>query len=195
MSANNLFIIVLAAGTAQRFGSCKQLQLINGEAMVRRVVRVAEEVCGNQTVLVTGNRAIEVAAACKPLQGFLAINSDYVGGIGGSIACGVRSVANAADGAMILLADQPRISAQDLRELVAVWESHPGHIVTSAFAETIGPPIIFPRGDFAALEGLEGDQGARTIVDTAKGRLVMVPCETAAYDVDRPEDLAGSWCE
>lgn len=158
--------------------------------MVRRAVKVAEDVCGEQTVLVAGSHSIEVAAACKPLQGFLVINSEFARGIGKSIACGIRSIAHVADGALFLLADQPRIRVPDLLKLIDTWTPNPNYIVASAYADTIGPPIIFPRRDFATLAKLDGDQGARSIIDSARDRLITIPCERAAYDVDHPDDLA-----
>ena len=48
-----------------------------------------------------------------------------------------------------------------------------------------------PRADFEALLQLEGDRGARPVIDANRDRVIAIGCEEAAFDVDRPEDLAG----
>jgi len=187
--ASSPFAIVLAAGKASRFGAPKQLAEIGGEPLVRRSVRLANAVFGERTLLVTGHEWQAVAAACADLQGFMIINESVERGIGRSLARAVVSLAEVADGVMMLLADQPRITAGHLAELVARWDGSHEHIVATAFAGTRGPPVLFPRNCFAELARLDGDRGARQLIDEHRFRVTTVRCEDAALDVDLPEDL------
>jgi len=191
MSQNAIFAVVLAAGASTRFGRTKQLEHFEGVSLAAGAVRKAESVCGEQTVLVTGKDWQKVADTCAPLAGYFVINNDYEQGLASSIACGVRSVAERADAILLMLADLPLVTTEHLTSLVDAWAEAPQTIVASAFEDTLGPPIVFPRADFEALMQLSGDRGARPIIDANKERVQAIDCEEAAFDIDRPEDLAG----
>jgi CTP:molybdopterin cytidylyltransferase MocA len=184
-----LFAIVLAAGSGRRFGAVKQLAMYEHAPLVARALRLAESVCGPRTVLVAGHEWRAVVAACRPLQGFFTNNTRYTDGMGGSIACGVRSVIGAADAVLIMLADQPLITVRHLERLAAVRAQSGDVAVVTSFAGTDGPPVIFPRRCFAELSRLEGDRGARPVLDREGGRTRRVVFEAAAADVDVPDDL------
>ena len=100
-------------------------------------------------------------------------------------------MAERADAILLMLADLPLVTTEHLTSLVNAWAEAPQTIVASAFEDTLGPPIVFPRADFEALMQLTGDRGARPIIDANKERVQAIDCEEAAFDIDRPEDLAG----
>ncbi len=191
MSKRAIFAIVLAAGASTRFGRTKQLEQFEGMPLAASAIRKAESVCGERTVLVTGKDWKEVASACEPLAGFFVINKEYEQGLASSIACGVRAVAESANAILLMLADLPLVTTEHLDKLVKTWAESPQSIVASAFEDTLGPPIVFPRSDFAALLELSGDRGARPVIDANRDRVQSIACEEAAFDIDRPEDLAG----
>lgn len=184
-----LFAVVLAAGTASRYGGPKQLAEFRGSSLVARAVRNAEQVCGQRSVLVTGCNGQAVHAACSPLAGFLVHNENYRDGLGSSVACGVAAIADVADGVLLLLADQPLVTAADLDRLIAAWHADPGHAVASRYAGTGGVPAIFPASDFDALRGLTGERGAQALLRAHGRELRLVDCAHAATDIDRPADL------
>jgi CTP:molybdopterin cytidylyltransferase MocA len=188
-SEKRLFAIVLAAGGSRRFRSSKQLVTYDGAPLVTRAVRLAESICGPRSVLVSGHRWRPVVDACRPLQGFFVNNTRHRTGMGGSIACGVRSVTGAADAVLLLLADQPLITASHLEQLVTAWIQSPAEIAATSFAETAGPPVIFPRRYFTRLSELQGDRGAREILTSAGSPVRTVKLEEAAVDIDEPEDI------
>jgi CTP:molybdopterin cytidylyltransferase MocA len=184
-----LFAIVLAAGSSNRFGSAKQLATYGGIPLVTRAVRLAESICGARSVLVAGHQWRPVVEACRPLQGFFVNNTRHRSGMGGSIACGVRSVTGAAEAVLLLLADQPLITQGHLKQLVTNWARSPDEITATSFAETVGPPVIFPGRYFTKLSGLQGDRGAREILTSAGSRVHAVKLQEAAADIDVPEDI------
>lgn len=191
MSGNAIFAIVLAAGASTRFGRTKQLEVFEGVPLAARALRKAESVFDDRTVLVVGKDWQQVTAACEPLAGFFVINDEYEQGIASSIACGVRAVADTADAILLTMADLPLVTEHHLSQLARTWSDSPSSIVASAFEDTQGPPVVFPKEDFAALLELGGDRGARSIIDANRDRVLEIGCEEAAFDIDRPEDLAG----
>ena len=189
MTRKHLFAIVLAAGAARRFRATKQLADYCGEPLVCRAMRLSEAVCAQRSVLVTGSDWRRVHDACAPLEGFFVRNEAFESGMGGSIACGVRTVAGTADAVLLLLADQPLITASYLQQMIVAWNESDTTIVCSEFAGGVGPPVIFPARYFDDLMSLEGDTGARVLIDTHHEQVIALPSEAAAIDIDTVDDL------
>jgi molybdenum cofactor cytidylyltransferase len=189
MSEFGLHVIVLAAGAATRFGSPKQLAQVNGRPMLHLAVTRAAEIAGQSVTVVLGANAADLAPLLRHTGASLVINRDWAEGLGSSVRAGVARIPAAAEGVLLMLADQPAVTADDLRRLVDSWRRQPRCIVAAQYAGTAGVPAIFPREDFAALSGLRGDAGARALLQGAGDRLVRVPLPGAAIDIDTPEDL------
>ncbi|HSG98252.1 MAG TPA: nucleotidyltransferase family protein, partial [Woeseiaceae bacterium] len=109
--------IVLAAGTASRFGASKMLADIDGEPMIRRVVRAVRQAAVGPVHVVTGHDAERIESAVAGLCDGCAHNPLYRDGIGTSIAAGVASLPSNCDAALIILGDQPLLSAEHLTRL------------------------------------------------------------------------------
>ena len=184
-----VFAIVLAAGSSNRFGSTKLLQLYRGQPLARHAVCLAESVCNERSVLVLGHEWRDVLSACGHLRGFFVRNDEYQSGIGSSIVQGVGAVEHIADAVLVLLADQPLVTEDHLHQMIAKWHQSTTAIVASSYAGTLGPPVIFPARCFADLLSLQGDCGARSVIANDGTKVHSLPFEDAAFDIDRPDDL------
>ena len=184
-----VFAIVLAAGSATRFGATKQLVEIDGKSLVEHAVNIANDVCQDRCVLVVGHNHQAVAAACQSEPGFMIVNDNHAAGLGTSLALAVKSIRHVASAVMVLLADQPRITSQHVRALADAWDGSDDEIVATSFAGTQGPPVLFPAACFDELAGLTGDRGGRHLFDDQRFRLSTVVFEPASIDIDTPEDL------
>ena len=189
MHEHPIFAVVLAAGGSVRFGSTKQLLDFEGESLVGRAVHLAEQVCGDRSVLVVGSDWKKVVAACGPQRGFFVRNDNYASGMAGSIVCGVRAVASVADAVLLIMADQPLITSDHLNSLIREWSKSADDIIVSEYAGVHGPPVIFPAHFFDKLMKLEGDQGARPLLSDPAHSIKGLAFEAAAIDIDTPEDL------
>ncbi len=106
-----------------------------------------------------------------------------------SLTQGIRSLSDLADGVLLMLADQPLVSVEHLQSLVSAWNSSPHTICASAYADTQGPPVIFPSRFFDELMALQGDRGARAVIESNGDQAMTILFEDAAIDIDTPGDL------
>jgi molybdenum cofactor cytidylyltransferase len=184
-----VFAVVLAAGSSSRFGSAKQLAEFDGISLVQRADNLANECCGSYRVLVAGHEWRAIHDACVPMTGFVLVNDNHKHGIGTSIAAGARAVQHAAGAVIVMLADQPLITARHVNALIAAWSGDDQEIVATAYADTVGVPALFARGCFEDLAALEGDQGARALINDGCFNVQKIAFEDAAIDIDTVEDL------
>jgi molybdenum cofactor cytidylyltransferase len=184
-----LHVVVLAAGASTRFGSPKQLVRLHGRPLLHLAVSRAVEVAGQAVTVVLGANAADLAPLLRHTPAAVIVNRAWAEGMGSSVRTGVSRVPATADAVLLMLADQPAVTAEDLRRLVGTWRRQPQCIVAAHYDGITGVPAIFPREDFRALAALRGDMGARTLLKRGGDRLVRVPLQAAAIDIDTPEDL------
>jgi molybdenum cofactor cytidylyltransferase len=187
-------VIILAAGASRRLGQPKQLARVAGETLLGRTVRVVRE-SGAQPVFVVVGAYCERILAAVDLTGTHSIlNPEWEQGIASSIRAGVTGLLRELPGAaavLLLVCDQPRLTAEHLRALVATMEGRMEPvIVASCYAGVTGIPAIFPRSEFAQLLGLRGDAGARSLLRNPRCAMMTVAFEGGEMDVDTEADLA-----
>jgi len=188
-SDDGLYAIVLAAGASTRFGGIKQLVRIDGRPLLHATVSRAVEVAGAATIVVLGANAAELAPLLTHTPATIVVNRDWREGIGSSIRAGIARLPAACTGAMLMLADQAAVTSQDLQRLVGTWRRQPEYIAAALYAGSTGVPAVFPRSRFRELAELRGDIGARMLLQRNPDRVVRVPMDSAALDIDTPEDL------
>jgi molybdenum cofactor cytidylyltransferase len=184
-----LHAIVLAAGASRRFGSPKQLVRINGRPMLHAVLSRAVEIAGHSVTVVLGANANELAPLLAHSPATIVVNRNWESGISSSIRAGLERLPGMVDGVLMLLADQPSVSVEDLRRLAGAWRRQPDYISAARYGATVGAPAIFPRWCLRELSELRGDRGANPLLQRHGARMVRVPMNSAATDIDTPEDL------
>ncbi|ANJ75517.1 nucleotidyltransferase family protein [Ralstonia insidiosa] len=108
-------------------------------------------------------------------------------GMGASLAAGVSARPDAG-GWVIALADMPWIAPETIAQVAQALDAH--HCVAPFHAGQRGHPIGFGADFFAGLTALDGDEGARRLIDPAT--LVRIDSNDTGIlrDVDTPADLA-----
>ncbi|WP_201313436.1 nucleotidyltransferase family protein [Dyella sp. EPa41] len=185
--------VLLAAGAASRFGSPKQLLVIDGEPMVRRAARAALAAGLSPVIVVTGAHHGAVAASLDGLDVHQVEHGDWASGMGGSLAAGVRTLleqAPAVASLMVLLADQPSLGAAELTGMLQAHARHPERILAARHGAQLGPPCLFPRSWAGELATLRGAHGARSLLEKYAGRVDAHDLPAAAFDIDTPADHA-----
>jgi molybdenum cofactor cytidylyltransferase len=185
----SLHAIVLAAGASSRFGSPKQLVRIDGRPLLHAAVSRAVEVAGHSVTVVLGAHAAELAPLLRHSPASIVINRDWSEGMASSIRAGVMRLPGSCTGAMLVLADQAAVTAEDLRRLASAWRRQPEYIVAAQYGSTLGAPAVFPSSSFRSLTELRGDRGAQALFKRNPDRVIRVPMDSASIDIDTPEDL------
>ena len=169
--------IVLAAGFSRRFGSPKQLFAFDGEPLIRRAARMATEVAETIVVIPCNARAIR-SAVCD-LEVVVVENAESDEGMASSIRAGVA--ASAGD-VLLLVCDQPGVTAQHLRALAGTGAA----LAASGYDDgAFGIPALFAAHFRSELLSLRGDTGARGVLNAHRDQLAIVPL-ARAEDLDVP---------
>jgi molybdenum cofactor cytidylyltransferase len=182
--------IVLAAGRSSRMGAHKMLADIAGKPMVRWAVEAALQSRARPVLVVTGHEAAQVQAALTGLDVRFVHNGAFATGLSSSLKAGIRALPPTCDGALILLGDMPEITAAHIDRLIEAFT--PDTIVVPTHEGQRGNPVLWPARCFEAMLQLDGDTGAKRLLDAGPDLVREVDVGTPAIstDVDTPDALA-----
>ncbi|MEY9863024.1 CTP:molybdopterin cytidylyltransferase MocA [Catenulispora sp. GAS73] len=185
----NVAAIILAAGGGRRLGGHpKALLSHGGELLVERAIRTARAGGCDTVVVVLGAEAADVQRRANLAGCAVAVNQDWATGMGSSLRAGLAAltaVPGSCRAAVILLVDQPFVTPQAVRAVIASGAD----VAAAAYEGRRGHPVLiaarhWPEASAAAI----GDRGARDFL--ARHEVVAVPCDGSPADIDVPEDLA-----
>jgi len=182
--------VVLAAGSSSRMpGSQKLLLEFDGRPMVKHAIEAASDGGCHQVVVVYSTddvkEAVDGAAE-------LVHNPDAHTGMASSLKAGLRALRPEIQAACVLLGDQPLVGSRTVAALLRAWRregSRPAVAVLKKGTEWT-PPVVLAREMWDDLCALEGDAGARQILDGHPELLDTVPAPGRPDDIDTPEDYA-----
>jgi molybdenum cofactor cytidylyltransferase len=140
---------------------------------------------------VLGHEAPQVDAALQAERWFLTIHNPwYVDGMSASLKIGLAATPKDVDGAIILLGDQPHVTAEIINAMIAESAREPDAIIAASYQGRRGNPVLFPRQYFAELEAITGDEGGRSVLTRypERVRLLEIDDALAGFDVDTPEE-------
>lgn len=161
-----------------------------GVPLIRQAVTAAEGAGCDEIVVVVGANVEEYVPLLSETPARIVRNAGYDTGMGGSIQVGIEALSDDVQAAVIMLADQPFVGADIIRRLIETYRTSGMRIVTSQYGGVRGAPTLFDRALFLELLLLQGDQGARAVVNTYPRHVATVEVSPeAARDIDEPDDL------
>lgn len=188
MSKERIAAVILAAGASRRLGQPKQLIQVGGEGLLRRTTRLAVEAGCAPVFVVLGFEAERICPELDGLPIHQLINPDWTEGMGSSLRCGVEAAQVAgANGVLLLVCDQPRLSAEHLQALLTRYAR--GAITASAYEQQLGVPAVFAAGYFPELLEMQGDRGARQVIENHMDVVQSIAWPEGAVDIDSAEHL------
>jgi molybdenum cofactor cytidylyltransferase len=184
--------VILAAGSSSRMGSPKQTLRYRGESLLRRAALAALGAGCRPVVVVTGANAELSRRELDGLDVREVLNTGWESGMASSVRAGVEALAGASDaGAVVLmLCDQPHVTAEVISGLVAAHRDTGSPVVASTYGESFGVPALFDRRLFAELAQLEGAAGARQVIKRHASEAQFLSFPNGEVDVDTPDDFS-----
>jgi molybdenum cofactor cytidylyltransferase len=181
--------LVLGAGGSQRLGRPKQLLPYRDGTLLGHVVGVARTCSFEQLVVALGGAAQEVREHVDVRGAEVVVNDAYGEGCSSSIAAALRAVDPRCDVLVLMLGDQPGVTAATVAALLAGRGDAP--LAVCRYDDGRGHPIAFARSMFGALADLHGDKGVWRLLDQHAGEVSEVAVEGAIpLDVDTEQDYA-----
>ena len=116
------------------------------------------------------------------------INANWQSGMGSSISIAVKELRASYNAILIVLGDQVAIQAKHLEALVNVYKNKKSDLVCSRFNGTLGPPALFAGEKLKMLQALQGDKGAKQLLDNENPIAIDLP--VAGIDIDTRSHLA-----
>ena len=185
-------LLVLAAGRSYRFGSDKRVALLNdGRALLHTTLSSAiasglpVRVClpyKNEEIIEQSQRlGVDKIINCP--------RSDR--GMGFSLA---ESVSRCYDweGLLVILGDMPFVKTETYLTLANAVSDDA--ICIPVFEGNPGNPVAFGRSFFSSLEKLDGDVGAKNIVQANTQSVIEISVSDKGIliDIDTPDDVVNS---
>ncbi len=194
-AAASVGAVLLAAGRSSRMGGPnKLLARFDGVPLVRHSAERLAASGATGVVAVIGHQAAEMRRALAAAKVEIVVNPDFESGLASSLKAGIRHLPATLDGVLVSLADMPGVTVHDYDRMIAEFRKHGGRAIIRATAEgKRGNPVILPSALLSRVEELEGDTGARHLVETSGLEIVDVELgEAARVDVDTPDALAAA---
>ena len=188
--------ILLAAGTSKRMGAENKLLLpiADGLPMITWIAQTYLNADIDKLIVVTGFQHEDISKALLGLDVEFVHNYDYQTGQASSVACGIESLAEQYNCALIGLADMPFITSDLINRLIKSHEllSEPEVRLTMPIIDgRRANPVIWGRAFFDELQAISGDEGGRQILSAYLSAVNGVSWDKkeVAEDIDLPEDI------
>ena len=185
--------VVLAAGLGTRFGGGKLLAPLDGRPVLQHVLDTAAEAGLEPVMVVLGRDAESIEAAIAWRAERRVRNPWPERGLAGSVVLGLAEAVRdpAADRAVVLLGDQPRVQRAQIAALVAQPRDDDRPFVVPRYADgQSGNPVLVERSAWPLAEGLTGDRGLSALFAARPELVRHVDLGGTNPDVDTPADLA-----
>lgn len=182
--------LILAAGLGTRFGGRKLLALIDGRPMLQHVLDLAAVADLTPVVVVLGDDVEPLVAACTWRAEIRVVNPRPRDGISGSVRIGLGVLEpGETERVVVLLGDQPMLSEEQLRVLLAAATEQARPITVPRYRGRPGNPVALDRAAWPLAAALAGDRGmSQLFADHPElVRYVDVPGDNPG--IDTREDL------
>jgi len=183
--------ILLAAGSASRFGSDKLMHgLVGGTPVALASARTLAAALPGSLAVVRSERSA-LAGLLRDAGLRIVECTDASEGMGRSLAAGVRA-SREASGWVVALADMPFVRCETIRLIAARLSA--GDALAAPFLEGVrGNPVGLGAAFRDRLEALRGDAGARALLREHEARIAHIDVDDPGVlrDIDTPQDLPG----
>jgi CTP:molybdopterin cytidylyltransferase MocA len=178
--------VILAAGESRRYGSPKQLALLDDRTLLEHVLDLARA-AELEPVVAVVPRWLTRPAAMDDARLSWVRNPHPERGMSHSLRLGFAALPDDVAAAVILLCDQPRLPLGHLHAIKASPGRRP--IVATRHAGVLSPPVLVQRSHFGLVAATEGDMGLREVMARHPDLVAIVDTDAPIPDVDTLRDL------
>jgi molybdenum cofactor cytidylyltransferase len=172
-------------------GRPKQALQYRGESLLRRAALAALGAGCRPVVVVTGAHAELSRRELAGLDVREVLNPLWETGMASSVRAGVEALDGAdAEAAVLLLCDQPHVTAEVISDLVAAHRATGAAVVASVYGGSFGVPALFGKSLFVELARLEGAAGAKQVIKRYAAQAHFLTFPGGEVDVDTPDDFS-----
>ena len=185
--------ILLAAGKSTRMGSNKLLTSVSGKPMIRHSAEALLASSAGPVLVVTGHERERVVEALQGLAVQFIDNPAYASGLASSLKAGLAAVPADADGAIVALGDMPLVAGRHVNRLIAAFSpAEKRTIIVPVHGGERGNPVLWGREHFEEMLSLDGDRGAKSLMEKHEDHITEIAMRSDAVlaDFDTPEALA-----
>lgn len=183
--------IILAAGTSSRMGTPKQLLRAGKTTLLEHALNSVRNSSADEIILVLGSAAGQIQQSISTKDLKVVVNDAYREGMGSSLRTGISAVNPDAEGALIVLGDQPFVRSSTLDRLIEHHHRSRPQIVIPTYKGFRGNPVLLDRSVFPELMHISGDIGCRAIFGNHTENISKLAVDDAGIllDVDTREDF------
>ncbi|MEP3947966.1 nucleotidyltransferase family protein [Ascidiaceihabitans sp.] len=185
-------ILLLAAGASSRMrGGDKLMEMVMGAPCVHTMTARASAT-GHAVYVTLPNADHPRSHALQGLEVHRVFVPDASAGMSRSLQKGIAALPADHMGAMILPADMPDITTEDMAEMLTAFQTHPCDALQASTQDgQAGHPTILGPALTRQVGTLAGDKGAASLIKAAPDvRLHPLKGKRARLDLDTPEDWA-----
>jgi len=199
---SGLAAVILAAGESRRMGTPKALVPYRQRTFLEHLLEVSQHPRIAVTRIVLGAQANEIQEKLSLDPATVVLNPEWQKGQLSSVQAALKSLpaeattkaglpAEELDGMLLLLVDQPLITAALVTLLIGKFYQSGKLIVVPTHRGRRGHPVIFSSQLFPELLAAPADLGARVVVWRHVAELVEVPTEEegVVLNLNDPETL------
>jgi len=183
----NIATLILAAGASSRMEQPKQLLAYRHTTLLGHTIQNALQSQVDNVYVVLGANAKLLQNEVDKFPVKMILNSNFKDGLSSSIVTGVEQLQDY-DAVLIVLADQPKIDASYLNQLISEFKDHPNQVIASRYENSNGVPALFPRSTYSKLLKLKGDKGAKHLLNSEDIPIFTMNSYANLLDIDTPED-------
>jgi molybdenum cofactor cytidylyltransferase len=171
-------------------GEPKQLLPVGGQPMVRRVTEAVCAASLTQVVVVIGAHCEAVGQSVAGLPVELVLNERWPEGMTTSLHAGLCALRPEIKAALIVLADQPGLTAELIQTLADCYRSTGAPVVAPFYQGQRGRPVLFDRALFPELLAAADNKGRRQVIARHRDQVARVEVEDPAVfrDIDTRQD-------
>ena len=190
-NSGNVSIILLAAGSSSRLGQSKQLLQVNGIPLLLHSAQAALASGAKDVIVILGANEQPHQNLIHELPVSIIANHYWKSGIGSSIKSGLNYLIRKStdtEAVILMVCDQPSLTAEHLRNLIESFRNTKSPIVASSYSDTLGVPALFARSFFTNLLMLRDEEGAKKILRQFEGQVKTIDFPEGLFDIDTKED-------